>query len=241
MNVNHTIPFAGNARLLICLESAPVSHYIARELTILQSSTTTSMTRFLLPFFLAMIVLSCGTTTTTFTDTWKDPDTKTLSFKKIVALVITNEDIIQRSAETRMVENITTGQAVAAHSFLTREDLKNIEGAKEKMKQQGIDGAIVLRIISVDEQEQYVSGRYVTDPSYSFWGYYGYYWPRVYEPGYSVSQQIVTIESRIFSVTNEKLLWSGISRTPQPESVKALVDDLASATVSQLKKEGLLE
>ena len=223
------------------VESALVSHYIYVEFTVPQSSGNNPMMRNLALLLFTIFLISCGTTTTTFTDTWKDPDTKSLSFKKIVALVITNEDIIQRSAETRMVENITSAQAVAAHSFLTREDLKNIEGAKEKMKAQGIDGAIVLRIISVDEQEQYVSGRYVTDPSYSFWGYYGYYWPRVYEPGYSVSQQIVTIESRIFSVTNEKLLWSGISRTPQPESVKALVDDLARATVAQLEEEGLLK
>jgi hypothetical protein len=42
-------------------------------------------------------------------------------------------------------------------------------------------------------------------------------------------------------VTDEKLLWSGISRTPQPESVKALVDDLARAAVDQLEEEGLLK
>ena len=116
-----------------------------------------------------------------------------------------------------------------------------MEALRKKVAERGIDGAIVLRIVAIDEQEQYVSGRYVTDPSYSFWGYYGYYWPRVYEPGYSVSQQIVTIESKIFSVADGKLLWSGISRTPQPESVKGLVDDLARAAVTQLQNEGLLD
>jgi hypothetical protein len=201
------------------------------------------MNKLVLPFFLIAYagLSSCGTTTTTFTDTWKDPDTHQLSFKKVLAMVITSEDIIQRSAETRLAENITRIEAVPAHSFLTREDLKDLEVVKKKVRERGIDGAIVLRIIAVDEQEQYVSGRYVTDPSYSFWGYYGYYWPRVYEPGYTVSQQIVTIESKIFSVTDEKLLWSGISRTPQPESVKALVDDLARAAVDQLEEEGLLK
>ena len=197
------------------------------------------MNRFMI--IIPLLFLSCGTTTTTFTDTWKDPDTDQLRFSKILAMVITNEDIIQRSAETRLVENITRVEAVPAHSFLTKDDLKNLDVIKQKVRERGIDGAIVLRIVAVDEQDQYVSGRYVTDPSYSFWGYYGYYWPRVYEPGYTVSRQIVTIETKIFSVTDEKLVWSGISRTPQPESVKALVDDLARAAVAQLEKEGLLE
>jgi hypothetical protein len=199
-----------------------------------------SFVGFLLPgvaFF-----LSCATSTmTTFTDTWKDPETKKLDFKKVLALVITNEDIIQRSAEARLVENIKRAEAVPAHRFLVKEDLKDLEKLKAKVREQGIDGAIVLRLVAVDEQEQYVPGRYVTDPSYSFWGYYGYYWPRVYEPGYSVSRQVVIVESRIYSVTNEKMIWSGISRTPEPGSVKELIDDLAVAAVEQLKTEGLLE
>ena len=189
----------------------------------------------------ALGLTSCATTTTMFTDTWKDPDTKKLQFRKVLALVITNEDIIQRSAETRLAENITDAEAIPAYSFLTKEDLKDLEQVKAKVSERGIDRAIVLRIVAVDEQEQYVSGRYITDPSYSFYGYYGYYWPRVYEPGYSVSQQIVIIESKIFSTADGKLLWSGISRTPQPYSVKDLVDDLAAATIAQLRKEGLLD
>ncbi len=225
------------------LESASVSGYISSgSPPTIERSIPMNRLLLVISFFL----ISCGTTTTRFTDTWKDPDTQKLQFKKVLALVITNEDIIQRSAETRMVENITKVEAVAAHTFLTKEDLKDIERVKTKVKERGIDGAIVLRIIAVDEQEQYVSGRYVNDPStssygYGFYGYYSYYAPIVYEPGYSISKQIVTLESKIFSVNDGKLLWSGISRTPQPESVKGLVDDLARAAVTQLQNEGLLD
>jgi len=183
---------------------------------------------------------SCGTTTTTITDTWKDPGTTKFDFTKVLTLMIIDEDIVRRSAETRLAENIKGVEAIPSHTFLTREDLKDVNKAKAKVKERGIDGAVILRIIAVDEEQQYVSGRYVTDPSYSFWGYYGYYWPRVYEPGYSISRQVITIETKVFSLKEDKLLWSGISRTPQPESVKALVDDLAAATITKLREEGLI-
>jgi hypothetical protein len=189
-----------------------------------------------------VLLSSCSpSSSTTFTDTWKEPGATRLNFKKVLALVITNEDIIQRSAEKRLVENIRKAEAVPAHGFLVKDDLKDLEKVKAKVRERGIDGAIVLRVVAMDEEEQYVSGRYVTDPSYNFWGYYGYYWPRVYEPGYSVSQQVVIVESRIYSVTEDKLLWSGVSRTPDPGSVKNLIDDLAVAAVEQLRAEGLLE
>ncbi|MDH4069853.1 MAG: hypothetical protein OEV30_05465 [Ignavibacteria bacterium] len=198
-----------------------------------------------LPFL--VLLASCGTTTTTFTDTWKDPEAGKLDFKKVLTLVITDEDIIQRSAETKLAENITRAEAVPAHSFLTKEDLKDVEKAKAKVVERGFDGVVLMRIVAVDEQEQYVSGRYISDPSYGswgttgFWGYYGYYQPRVYEPGYTISKQVITIETKIFSIRENKMIWSGLSRTPQPSSVKGLVDDLATAAGKKLREEGLLD
>ena len=200
------------------------------------------MTRHLaFSIFAALALSACSTTSTTFTDTWKDPEAQRLDFKKILTVVITDEDIIRRSAETRLAKNITKAEAVPSYTFLTRDDLKDVERAKAKVLERGFDGAIVLRIVAVDEEQQYVSGRYVADPSMSFWGYYGYYWPRVYEPGYAISKQVVIVESKIYSVKDEKMVWSGLSRTIQPESVKRLIDELAEEGGKVLREQGLID
>jgi hypothetical protein len=199
---------------------------------------------------LSVMFISCGgSTATVFSDSWKDPSAGRLAFKKVLVLAMHPEEIIRRSTENRMAENITRTEAIPAHTFLTQEDVRNVEAAKAKVRERGFDGAVIIRLLEVSEQERYAGGRYASDPvyrssagpMYSFWGYYGAYYPVIYESGYTVSREYLIIETRIYSVADEKLLWSGLSKTPRPDSMRELMDDLARAAAEQLKAEGLLE
>ena len=138
-------------------------------------------------------------------------------------------------------------EAIAGHTILTQEDIKDVEKAKTKVREQGFDGAVVMRLVKTDEQQHYVEGRVSNDPAYGywgttygFWGYYGAYYPVIYERGYTVSKEYLIIETNIYSVTDDKLVWSGLSRTPRLDSMRALMDDIAAAAAAQLKKEGLI-
>ena len=208
---------------------------------------TLSLLRAGLVVFCFILVSSCSGPSTIFTDTWKDPNATPLHFKKVLVIVIHPEEIIRRSAEDNLVRSITRTEAIAGHTILSQEDIKDVEKAKSKVKEQGIDGAVVMRLVKVDEQQHYVEGRVSNDPAYGywgttygFWGYYGSYYPVIYEPGYSVSKEYLIIETNIYSVKDDKLIWSGLSRTPRLDSMRELMNDIGAAAAEQLKKEGLI-
>jgi hypothetical protein len=48
------------------------------------------------------------------------------------------------------------------------------------------------------------------------------------------------IEVNIYSLENEKLLWSGTTETMQPRLLETLVKDVADLVSKRLKREGLI-
>jgi hypothetical protein len=55
------------------------------------------------------------------------------------------------------------------------------------------------------------------------------------------SKQIVQVETKIYSLADEKLIWAGVSETSDPSGLRQLVDDVAEAATRDLKKQGLIE
>jgi len=50
----------------------------------------------------------------------------------------------------------------------------------------------------------------------------------------------VTIETLIYSLTHDKLLWAGTSRTSNPEGIQGLVTEVANAVAGEVAKQGLV-
>ena len=194
----------------------------------------------LLGLCLAAAVLgSCGSTTR-FTDMWKDPGTTQLGFKKVAVVALTADQTMRRVAEEELVSEISKrrkAEAVASYTLIDPSMAKDTEAALAKIKEVGCDGAVTMRVVGVDEKTTYVPGSYVTTtayppPSYSFGGYYGYAAPVVYEPGYNMTNRYVLVETNIYRLSDDKLVWSGRSESVDPSS--------AGDLVRQIAKEGAL-
>jgi hypothetical protein len=75
----------------------------------------------------------------------------------------------------------------------------------------------------------------------TFGGYWVGMWPTVYAPGYTVTDTLVSVETRVYSVPQDKLLWSGKSVTTNPTKVDSFVKELSEKTAGELQKAGLLK
>lgn len=53
-------------------------------------------------------------------------------------------------------------------------------------------------------------------------------------PGYRVDHRDVTVETRIYSLADNKLVWAGRTKTDNPKSVDDLVQSTADAVGAQL-------
>jgi hypothetical protein len=61
-----------------------------------------------------------------------------------------------------------------------------------------------------------------------------------YSTGSVQTDTEVTIETLIYSLKQDKLLWGGVSRTSNPEGLQSLIIEVADAVSSELASQGLI-
>ncbi|MFZ0254384.1 MAG: hypothetical protein WAN46_01790 [Gammaproteobacteria bacterium] len=187
----------------------------------------------------ALAMVGCASTE--IKDSWRNPEAtpESFQFKKILAMAIVDDIVTRRVAEDELADLIDRAEVVPSYTILTQADLQNPERAKEKIKEEGFDGVVTLRVANVDKTVTYVPGSYA-GPYSSFWGYYGYAWPTTYDSGYMRTDTVATIEANIYALNPEKLLWSGTSETFNPGTAREVIDDIAAAVGAELMKQGLM-
>ena len=190
----------------------------------------------------AGLLMAAGCSSTKLISVWKAPEAGRSPFTKIVAVAVSADSGLRRGAEDQMVRLIGAEKAIPSYSVVPDAELKDKEKAKERVKAAGADGALVMRVISVNEKTTYVPGSTTYAVYYgSYSGYWGYAWPVAYDPGYIRTDEVVQIETLVYSVTEEKLLWASRSETTNPATVDALIKEVLVATAERMRREGLIK
>lgn len=192
---------------------------------------------------LFLVVAGCGTSAR-IVKSWRDPDVTVdmAKLNKVLVVAMLRNETNRRATEDKLV-TMLNGKGVASYNVLTK-DVKEDgeEKIKEQLKQDGFDGAVIMKLADVEKDVQYVPGRFNTYPPYygRFWGYYWRSWNSFYEPGYYETTKNFTVETNVYSLTRDKLVWSGISRSSDPENVQKLMDAVAGEVFKKMKKEGFV-
>src|SRR5438046_9947630 len=111
--------------------------------------------------------------------------------------------------------------------------------AADRLRRAGFDGAIMMRVADVSTRTSYVSGADWDDRPCPFAGYWGYAWATPYDPGYVVEDRVVTIETQIYSLANDRLIFAARSETINSHSAGKLTDSVIRHIREQLRKDGL--
>jgi hypothetical protein len=177
-----------------------------------------------------------------FNSAWRSSEAGTVSFagKKIAALVISQDDSLRIPGEEAIVRELTARglQSVATYRIAPKEELQSAERAKPWFEKAGVEGVVALRPVSKDTRTSYAE--MWTSPYYSsFWGYYGYGWGVPYVAFPTGRDTIVVVETTIYSVPRNMLLWAAVSETKNPSTLPKFVEDLVKESVKELHKQGL--
>jgi hypothetical protein len=191
---------------------------------------------------IAVVAVAVLSAAITFTATFKSLDAGAVSFagKKVAALVISNDDSLRVAGEESLVRELNARgmQAVATYRIAPKEELRSPETAKPWFEKANIEGIVAVRPVSVDT-ETYTTGTWVTANYSTLWGYYGYGWTAVYQPASARTQTVVVVETTIYSVPRNQLLWAAVSKTTNPRDLRGSVEELAKEMVKEMQKQGL--
>jgi hypothetical protein len=104
---------------------------------------------------------------------------------------------------------------------------------EERLKKDGFDGVVVMRLADVDKSTSYVPGT-----TYGGWyGYRGWYG----SPGYYQEDKTYYVETNFYSLQSNKLLWSGTTSSLNPSKLDNTIDQIIAALKEQLQKQGFIK
>lgn len=199
---------------------------------------------FLVLFFLSTFLAAASTR---FVSTWKNPLAGEIGKgdMKVAAFVVTQDESMRLGPEETLATELRNRgvDCIAGYTVLPGELARDQEKAKEFLQNAGITGAILMRVISNDKETTYVPGMawYATSYYPTFWGYWNYGWSAVYTPGYLRTDQVVAIETLVYSIEDDKLLWAGRSETTNPKDIRKFVKNLVSEAGKKMRKDGLVK
>jgi hypothetical protein len=180
---------------------------------------------------------------TTFSSVWKSPDAAGVSFagQKVAAVVIDRDESLRVAGEEALAEELTKRgmQGVPSYRIVPKELFQKTEEARGWFERSGVQGVVALRLISDEQKKTIQPSTWSTAYYTSLWGYYGYGWGAVYSPGSSRTDRWVSLETLIFSVPRNSLLWAGVSTSDNPKTARAVVEEVVKEAVNEMEKQGL--
>jgi len=196
--------------------------------------------------FVVLAGLTTAAAKPKFTSTWKTPNAPNVSYagKKVVGVVVTNDLSLQMSAEEALVRALNERgvQGVAAYRLIPREELKDPARAKDWVDRSGAAGVVILRLIDLTREKIPTSVVWSGASYYgSLWTYYPYAWGSTFEIVPSRTDVRVVVESLVFDVVSNKLLWAGTSEASNPKGAQELVQAIVEEAAAQMKKDGLIK
>ena len=193
-------------------------------------------TKNLFVFFLLTSFLfnACGPSTK-IEKTWSDPSFSAGSVKFHKVLVVGNlkDESTRRITEDKMVAALKTVTGVQSYKYLQPGDTAR-GSVENRLKQDGFDGVVVMRLANVDKSTSYVPGT-------TYGGWYGGWHGGWYgTPGYYQEDKTFYVETNLYSIDQQKLLWSGTTSSLNPSKLDQTLDDIIATVKAQMQKEGLV-
>jgi hypothetical protein len=177
---------------------------------------------------------------TKLVQSWADPDASNYQFSKVLALAVLDNAELRRRAESAMVRNIKRVKAIPSQTVLPEGAERDVELTKKMLRDEGFDSAVVLRLFSSSSKTQYVAPHVPINYN-SYYAYTTAAWMSSATPGFVKYDQIVQVEMLFYSLTKDKLLWSGIIESSNPQDASKLIDGIAKVIAKELQKKGLFK
>ena len=186
------------------------------------------------------LLLLAGCASTSFKSTWKNPQANQIALagKKVIVLVTNVPPSVRLNAETAVAEELNKMGAQAVTSTQLLPSGTTVGDAKAKVSAEGHDAAWVVRLTNREQEISSSPGAYAPAGMYhSYWGWGGGY---AYAAPEIRTDVKVYLETLVYAVKADQLVWSGMSVTTNPNDIGASAGELVRVAVNEMQKSGVL-
>jgi hypothetical protein len=189
--------------------------------------------------FLALVLIAAACASTSIIGSWVDPEMKSIEGKSIAIFCLSPRLDVRDKVETQMSDAFQAKgvNAMRSMDFITPGKMdKDIIAAI--LKKNNINGVIIVSLLDKEKSSYYVPGS--TAYGVGFYGYYGYRYAAVYDPGYYSTTTSYYIECNAYRLADERLVYSSQSKAVDPSSLDKFAYDYSRSIVQDLQSKGVV-
>jgi hypothetical protein len=183
----------------------------------------------------------CGSTQ--LVNLWKDSSYNAAPLKKIMVVAMRKDQLRRRMWEDAFVsalrENDTGTVAVASYQLFP-EGVPDTLEVREKPKEEGFDGVLVVARVERGTLKTDVPPYTTNEPVSVYkprWNTYVTHYETVYHPGYTDSSTVVSVRTDLLLAQEEgRLVWSATSKSIDPASPDQFRNSVADLVRDHLAK-----
>ena len=207
-----------------------------------------------------MCGLLAGCTSTQLTYIYKNGDYDMKSYKRLAVLAIVPNTHGRVELEKAIVAELRSKGVRAMETwsiFVFANDPELIKKAgftgdkrkeiiKEKVTQNDIDAILTVTMFDSKKEERYVPGSSVSVGvgvgapvyGYPYAAYMGYAWEVTSEPGYYEDASTYFLETNLYDIASEKLLWTGQTKTKMNYSLEQETERFSKVVIPRMMADG---
>jgi hypothetical protein len=175
---------------------------------------------------------------------WRNFDPAATPVSRVIVIGFTTEQATRRVMEDSLTAEIRKhgGKAEPSYTIVPGALPKEPAAMKEKVGASGFDGAVVVRVAGVRQEQAWDPGYSAAIPTEygTVWTYWGYWSPYAWDIGYLQTDTVVRIEIVAYAVGRDIMIWTGLSESTNPGSVRKLVQQVAVSVGADLKKRNVI-
>jgi hypothetical protein len=189
----------------------------------------------------ATTLLGACAPTTRLASSWVDPTQIGHAYRKIAVVGATPQPTLRRQYEGAFVAELERRGTSAVASFaLLGEGQAERTAAAARFQEGGVEAVIVTRLVDRESYHAYVPSHSATPhtPPAASGGWYGAYsmgYSHATAVGDSAANQVYRLESDLYDLASDRLVWSGITETVlqagdrSDDEIRPVIDELLTS------------
>ena len=178
-------------------------------------------------------------------DVWKDPAYTGGKITKVLVIGIADHESRRTAFENQFVTAFRNRgiEAEASNTLIPGVEKLDKEIVTSAIEGKGFDAVIVTRVIGIDIKYTKNPGGYyaIPDTYYnSLYGYYGHAYTVVKAPDEHNAKTTASLETNLYSVETEKLVWTVQSKAYKKASLYDSIKSITKTLLKRLKKDDLV-
>ncbi|MCP2043256.1 hypothetical protein [Pontibacter sp. HSC-36F09] len=183
---------------------------------------------------------------------WKSPEIEAQNYRRVVVAALTDNVLARQEVENDLVDQLQMRGIQATRSMdlfppsATAKTQPDVNLLIERIKENGHDAILTAALVDEQTETRYVPGNMGYRPMTrfmwygSFRGYYTYWYPTLYDPGYYTEDKVYYLETNLYDANTDRLVWSAQSKSHSPTSLRKAASKFAELTVQKMTEDNVL-